>query len=194
VRRLRQVHGSQVVVVDRAPPPGARRWVAPAPGDPPEGDAVVASDDTWVLAVLTADCAPVALGSPEGVHAAVHVGWRGIVAGVVPHAVKAMTSLGTSTVVAAVGPCIGPCCYEFSARDLDVVTRTAGTGARSRTTAGQLSLDLPAAVRGQLVASGAVVVAEADTCTACTSGHFSYRARGDEARQALLVWRERASA
>jgi YfiH family protein len=168
--------------------------MAAASGDLPEGDAVVASDDAWVLAVLTADCAPVALGSPEGVHAAVHVGWRGVVAGVLPRAVETVTALGASAVVAAIGPCIGPCCYEFSAPDLDVVAQAVGDCARSRTTAGRPALDLRAAVRAQLAAAGTVVVAEAAACTACTSEHFSHRARRDQARQALLVWREPARA
>ncbi len=188
LRRVRQVHGADVVVVDTPVPVGTVPW-ASLLGRLPEADAVVASGDGFALAVLTADCASVALGSPEGVHAAVHVGWRGLGAGVLARAIDAMRALGATTVVAGLGPCIGPCCYEFSEVDLDGLMESSGPQARGRTTWGALSLDLPAAVRGQLSRSEVSIVAAAEVCTMCTPGYFSYRARGDEARQALLVWR-----
>ena len=188
VRRVRQVHGADVVVVDTPVPVGTLPW-ASVLGRLPEADAVVASGDGFALAVLTADCASVALGSPEGVHAAVHVGWRGLGAGVLARATEAMRALGATAVVAGLGPCIGPCCYEFSEVDLDGLMESSGLQARGRTTWGALSLDLSAAVRGQLSRSEVSIVAASDVCTMCTPGYFSYRARGDEARQALLVWR-----
>jgi len=114
LRRARQVHDAGVLVVDSPVPDGAEPWV-PGPEDaPPEGDAVVASGAGFALAVLTADCASVALASPEGVHGAVHVGWRGLGAGVLVRTIDTMRALGANTVVAGLGPCIGPCCYEFS--------------------------------------------------------------------------------
>jgi copper oxidase (laccase) domain-containing protein len=191
VRRLHQVHGAGVVIVDPPVPDGTSAW-RPASGDaPPDGDAVVASGSGFALAVLTADCASVALGSPEGVHGAVHVGWRGLVAGVLAKAIDTMRALGASEVVAGLGPCIGPCCYEFSESDLATVLAVCGPDARGETTWGRPSLDLPAAVRGQIARSGAELALTADTCTACTVGYFSHRGRGDEARQALVVWRHR---
>ncbi len=190
LRRVRQVHGAAVVVVDTPAPAGTVPWASGTDG-PPEADAVVGWGHGFAVAVLTADCASVALGSPEGVHAAVHVGWRGLAADVLARAIDAMHRLGASTVVAGLGPCIGPCCYEFSETDLDALSEVSGPNLRSRTTWGALSLDLPAAVRGQLSRSDVSVVAAADVCTMCTPGYFSHRARGDEARQALLVWRGR---
>jgi copper oxidase (laccase) domain-containing protein len=189
VRRVRQVHGAGVVVVDAPVPDEALSW-APGPEDaPPDGDAVVASGDGFALVVLTADCASVALGSPEGVHGAVHAGWRGVGAGVLAQAIDVMRSVGASTVVAGLGPCIGPCCYEFSAADLDALVAAWGPEVASRTTWGRPSLDLRAAVRGQLSRSGVTMAATPTPCTMCTPGYFSHRGRGDEARQALLVWR-----
>jgi purine-nucleoside/S-methyl-5'-thioadenosine phosphorylase / adenosine deaminase len=190
LRRLRQVHGADIVVVDSPVPDGALAWGSGTRGAPPEGDGVVASGDGFVLAVLTADCASVALGSPEGVFGAVHVGWRGLTAGVVARAIDTMATLGATDVVAGVGPCIGPCCYEFSGDDLDAMVRSCGPSVRAVTTWGSPSLDLPTAVRGQLSLSGASVVAATDACTSCSAGYFSHRARGDVARQALLVWRQ----
>jgi copper oxidase (laccase) domain-containing protein len=191
LRRARQVHDAGVLVVDSPVPDGAEPWV-PGPEDaPPEGDAVVASGAGFALAVLTADCASVALASPEGVHGAVHVGWRGLGAGVLVRTIDTMRALGANTVVAGLGPCIGPCCYEFSGPHLDALASSCGPDVASRTTWGEPSLDLPAAVRGQLSRSGASLAVDYGTCTMCTPGYFSHRGRGDEARQALLVWRPR---
>ena len=147
VHRLRQVHGAAVLVVDG---PGPAGHGALAPGGRRRAARGRRRGGAWgpgpCLAVLTADCAPVALGSPEGVHAAVHVGWRGLVAGVVEAAVDAMRALGASAVVAGLGPTIHPCCYAFGPADLDVVAAVAGAGVRAVTADGRPALDLPAAV------------------------------------------------
>ncbi|HXQ43535.1 MAG TPA: polyphenol oxidase family protein [Acidimicrobiales bacterium] len=189
LHRLRQVHGSVVVVVDAPPPPGSAPWTTAPTGGPPEADAVVAVGSRSCLAVLTADCAPVALGSPEGVHGAVHVGWRGLVAGVIARAVATMTSLGATEVVAGLGPTIHPCCYAFGPGDLDAVAAVAGDEVRAVTSDGASALDLPAAVRARLRDAGTSLVVDVDECTACGDDAFSHRARGDDARQALFVWR-----
>jgi len=190
VRVPAQVHGTGVLVVDGPAPPGAAAWAVGPGGTIPEGDAVVAGGPGFVLGVLTADCAPVALGSPEGVHGALHVGWRGLRAGIVARAVAALWGLGATHVVAGLGPCIHPCCYEFAPGDLDAVAARCGGEVRGRTADGRPALDLPAAVRGALGRAGAAVVVDEDRCTACGPAAFSHRARGDVARQALLVWRE----
>jgi polyphenol oxidase len=181
LHRLRQIHGDRVVVVEER----RRR-----PSVPAEGDALVASGAQRCLAVLTADCAAVALGSPEGVHGAVHAGWRGLVHGVIGRAVAAMREQGASSVVAGLGPTIHPCCYSFSPDDLESVARVVGEEARGRSAVGGPALDLPAAVRARLAELEVELVVDVDQCTACGEGTFSYRARGDEARQALYVWRD----
>ena len=148
--RLHQVHGARVVVVDAA---GART------GE--DADAAVTIVPGARLAVLTADCAPVALASPEGVIGAVHAGWRGLEAGVVEAAVARMRELGASRVEAALGPCIHAECYD---------------------------IDMPAAVHAALARAGAELVHDEDVCTACSSDHWSWRARHDDERQAMVVW------
>src|SRR5947209_16084022 len=75
---VRQVHGSTVVTVDR-----------PGGGAGETGDALVTSSDGAALAILTADCAPIALGADIAAVAAVHAGWRGLRAGVVDAAADA---------------------------------------------------------------------------------------------------------
>jgi copper oxidase (laccase) domain-containing protein len=153
-----------------------------------EGDALVSSGGGIGLVILTADCASVALGSPEGVLGAVHAGWRGLVDGVVERSVEAMGALGATEVVGAVGPCIHPGCYEFSESDLARVAARLGEGIRSRTVSGRPALDIPAAVSAALTAAGVREQGGVDACTGCAGGYFSHRARGDRGRQALLVW------
>ncbi|HLH29402.1 MAG TPA: polyphenol oxidase family protein, partial [Acidimicrobiales bacterium] len=139
--------------------------------------------------VLVADCAPLALASPEGVVAVAHAGWRGLLAGVVEAAVGAMASLGATSVEGALGPCIHPCCYEFGARDLARMAEAFGGAVVGRTQGGRPALDLPAATRSALEAAGGGLVADAGRCTGCTPGYFSHRRRADAARQAMTVWR-----
>ncbi len=181
---LRQVHGARVVVVT-------------APGDQAgaEADAAVTDVPDAVLAVLTADCAPISFTSPEGIRGVAHAGWRGVEAGVITATVEAMRRLGATDVDAVVGPCIHPCCYEFSATDLDRVAFRLGQHVRATTSAGRPSLDLPAAVRHALHEAEATVDESVCVCTACDTDPdgqprwFSHRARGDEQRQALVSWR-----
>jgi hypothetical protein len=141
------------------------------------------------LTVFTADCAPIALASPEGLFGAVHAGWRGLTTGVVGSAAQAMRALGASRIEAALGPCIHPECYEFSPADLDRAAVRFGSTVRGVTTTGRPALDLPEAVRVSLRAADVELVADEDICTACSPEHFSYRARGERQRMALVVWR-----
>ncbi|MEO7837173.1 MAG: polyphenol oxidase family protein [Acidimicrobiales bacterium] len=177
---LHQVHGNGVAVVSPEHPSRGR-------GE--DGDALVTSNGTG-LAVMTADCAPVALSSPEGVIAAVHAGWRGLVAGVMQATVGAMQALGAGRVEAALGPCIHAECYEFGATELDRVAARLGSGVRSESADGRRALDLPAAVGAALEAAGAELVYDVDECTACAGDrYFSHRARGEKQRQAMVVWK-----
>jgi len=173
---LRQVHGARVHVVE-----------APGSVQGEDGDALVTAAPGAALAVFTADCAPVALASPEGVVGIAHAGWRGLDAGVVEAAVASMRALGASRVEAALGPCIHAPCYEFGAAELDRLADRLGPSVRGRTAGGRPAFDLPAAVRVALERCGAELVVDAAACTACSDAWFSYRARGDSARQTTVV-------
>jgi len=139
--------------------------------------------------VLSADCAPVALASREGVVGVAHAGWRGLLGGVLERAVAAMRALGAGEIEAVLGPCIRPPCYEFGADDLDRVAARLGDGVRGRTASGAPALDLPAGVGAALERAGVDDLRDVGLCTACTPGYFSHRARGDRGRQALALWR-----
>jgi copper oxidase (laccase) domain-containing protein len=151
------------------------------------GDALVTAVPGAALAVFTADCAPVAITSREGVVGLVHAGWRGLDAGVIDAAAGAMRALGATRIDAALGPCIRAECYEFGAEDLDRLAARWGPSVRGRTTEGRPALDLPAAVRIALERCGARIIADAGACTACSDEWFSHRARGDSGRQATLL-------
>ena len=176
---LNQVHEATVVTVTE---PG--EWAGAA------ADAAVTSRSDTLLAVHTADCAPIALVAAEGVVGAVHAGWRGLAAGVVDGAIERMRALGARSIEAVLGPSIHAECYEFGADDLDRVVERCGEVARGVTADGRPALDLPAAVRAALDRAGATVVGGEAPCTACDRRFFSHRARGDTGRQALLVWIE----
>ena len=181
-----QVHGTGVAVVDA--PTGASVAGGVTCRHLGAFDALVATGPGTALCVLTADCAPIALASPEGVIGAVHAGWRGLVDGVVEATVAAMRDRGATEVTAALGPCIHAPCYEFSPEDLATVEAVYGPTVRGTTTAGTPALDLPAGVAAAVAAAGARMIQGPDLCTACADGQFSHRARADTGRQALLVW------
>ncbi len=177
---LRQVHGAGVVTARSADDVVELAGV--------EADAGVTDDPGVAVAVQTADCGPVALVSRQGVIGAVHVGWRGAEAGVLPAAVAAMRGLGAVDIEAWLGPCVHPECYEFGAEDLGRLTDRFGPAVRSRTADGRPALDLPMVVARALGDLG-IALHGPDRCTACdASRSFSYRARGDVGRHALVVW------
>lgn len=195
LHRLTQVHGAHVVVVGAD---GASEVPSEVPTrvsseGPPAGDALVSVGVADCLAVLTADCAAVALGSPEGVHAAVHVGWRGLAAGVVQAAAAAARRLGAGSLTAAVGPRIDSCCYQFGPVELDALAARYGDEVRAETSSGAPALDLLAGLRAALAEAVVGEPAVHGGCTACDPALFSYRRAGDVARHALLVWRAAGS-
>lgn len=178
---LDQVHGADVVRV------GAPGQHAGAPAD-----AAVTDVPNAVLAVHTADCAGVLLwGTGDGVVAvgAAHAGWRGLHDGVLESTVAELRALGAVDVHYCLGPCISPGSYEFGEEDLDRLVTRFGPGVASRTREGRPALDLRAGVRAALDRCGAAEHADGpDRCTATEPGHYSWRARRDEGRQAAVVW------
>ena len=94
---VHQVHGTEVVEA--------------AAGARPDADGLVTARAGLAPLVLVADCVPIALVAPEAV-GVLHAGWRGLHDGIVAAGVRRLRDLGASRVAAAVGPAIGPCCYE----------------------------------------------------------------------------------
>src|SRR5690606_37277171 len=98
---LRQVLGVEVAVRD-----------AVKPGQPVAADAPITAPPGTVATVLTADCMPLFLTDSAGSRvAAVHAGWRGMAAGVIENAVRAL-GVAPAQVLAWMGPAIGPEAFE----------------------------------------------------------------------------------
>lgn len=164
---MHQVHGGAVLTVA-------------APGPAGEADALVTHEDGLPLAIRTADCVPVVIHSDAAL-AVVHAGWRGLQAGVVANAIDVLARDGEVPRRAAIGPSVGPCCYEVGP---EVV---AAFGGREVTTSwGTTSVDLWSEAERQLPD---VEVWRADLCTSCEASFHSYRATGTEQRQTTVGWR-----
>jgi hypothetical protein len=153
---------------------------------PPQADAAVTATPGLVLAVLTADCAPLALASDDAL-AVVHAGWPGLLAGVVEAAVGALRERGSGPVRAALGPCVHPAHYEFGRADLDRLVARLGSSVEARTRHGAPALDVPAAVCAALVRAGVDDLDDVGVCTFASPDHFSHRRDGRTGRQALIA-------
>lgn len=152
-------------------------------------DAHVTDRDDLALAVLTADCVPVALLAPWGIGIA-HAGWRGLAGGVLGGTVGELLALGADIdasadqIAAFIGPCAGPCCYEVGEEVHAAFERWPGHDPDART------IDLPALVGAALAHEGVGSIASAGRCTICDERYFSHRASGGTTgRQAGVVWR-----
>jgi hypothetical protein len=178
---VRQVHAAAVAVASRDRP---RPWPIP------EADIIISDDADAGVAVRVADCVPILLAEETGrVVAAVHAGWRGTAKRAAIVAVGAMQErygVRPQRLIAAVGPSIGPCCYEVGER-----TRQAFLDAGHHATlvtrwfspraTGKFHLDLWRATRDQLegagVLPGSIHISALCTMT-CADRFHSYRAAG----------------
>ncbi|MEU2791943.1 peptidoglycan editing factor PgeF [Streptomyces sp. NPDC007100] len=178
---MNQVHGRDVAVVD-----GPWRDDAGIPCV----DAVVTARRGTVLAVLTADCTPVLLADPvAGIAGAAHAGRPGLVAGVVPATVEAMTALGAdpARIVARTGPAVCGRCYEVP-EAMRAEVAAVVPEAWATTDRGTPAVDMAAGVRAQLAAYGVQVREHSHICTLESADHFSYRRDRITGRLASYVW------
>jgi YfiH family protein len=186
-----------------------------APKQPCKGDASITSTPGLLLGVQTADCVPILLVDPKKrAVAAVHAGWRGTLARILEKTVGELVAKfksNPSDLLAAIGPCIGPCCYEVGA---ELVTQFSSQFAdaadyfdepRSGEEPNPLQwlnmmppghqpppknvhLDLPKANRSQLLAAGLLEknIFSSGLCTACHPDvFFSYRKQGPRSGRLL---------
>ncbi len=163
----RQVHGSALTVHEESTE------------ETPEVDGHVLLTPAPVGLVYTADCLPVALAGPGGA-AILHCGWRGLAAGIVACGAEAVGATH-----AAIGPGIGPCCYEVGDEVLEAFDELGDSVASDG------MLDLYEVARRLLLDAGVEQIESAALCTRCEEGlFFSHRRDGGPGRQAGLVWLE----
>jgi polyphenol oxidase len=163
----RQVHGAEL----------AFHHVATAEKAEADGQVILAAGPIGL--VCTADCLPIAVAGPGGV-AMLHCGWRGLSAGIVARGVEAVNATH-----AAIGPGIGPCCYEVGSDVRDAFADLGHGIATDR------MLDLSGVARRLLVRAGVEDIESADLCTRCEPElFFSHRRDGGPGRQAGLAWIE----
>jgi len=171
VLRVHQMHGCGVLVARQG-----IAWDMQA-----RADAVVASEPDCLASVRVADCTPVLLATADGrAVAAVHAGWRGVVAGVVPRAVDELRKIAPNArLIAAIGPCIGMEAFEVGAEVLEAFGLLLGERAPIRSCAGGKGrVDLRCAVALQLQDAG-LSPENIDMTDRCTVEHaaefFSHR-------------------
>ncbi len=174
---LRQVHGAGVVTVTY---PGEHAGA--------EADAAVTDIPGAALAIHTADCAPVLLVA-DGAVGVAHAGWRGLASGVIEATAEALVALGHTPQRALLGPCIRGRCYEFGEAELAPLVDRYGPAVRATTGWGTPALDVAAGVAAACAGLG-LSLQDDGVCTACSPVHWSYRARRDGGRQALVAWLE----
>ena len=169
-----QVHGGELIRREEAPDPNPFTRDA----RPEDADGQVTSNPALTPLVQVADCLPVAIAGERGV-AMLHCGWRGLAAGIVE---RGVAEVGATA--AAVGPGIGPCCYEVGPEVLDAFAELGDGIADGR------MLDLPEVARRTLATAGVDTVVASGLCTSCNPELFFSHRRdaGRTGRQAGLVW------
>lgn len=169
-----QVHGAEVMR-HQGPQEGVP-YLRP-PANPPEADGHAASATGLAPVVLVADCLPVGLSGPDGV-AMLHCGWRGLAEGII-----ARGAAEVKATAAAIGPGIGPCCFEVGDEVLARFEHLGGGIAQGR------MLDLPEVATRQLAAAGVEDVQRSDLCTSCERDRFFSHRRddGETGRQAGVI-------
>ena len=179
IASLKQIHSTQVMVFDSPVNAGVMSQG--------EGDALVTNQPQLLLVIRTADCVPVLLiDHRTGVIGAIHAGWRGAVDGIVPKTIQTCVERFGSQVShmhVAIGPSIGPCCYEVDAQVIEPLQThyPDWLGVLQKTTTGKGMLDLRKLIWHQVLASGIPEqqVEQNEQCTHCRDDlFFSYRREG----------------
>lgn len=149
-------------------------------------DGLWSDEQGRAMLLLTADCMPIALARTEGAIPAVcilHAGWRGLLAGIVGAGVRV---LGARRLAAAIGPSIGPCCYEVG----EEVARPFREAFGEDVVRSDSHLDLWTAAERALRAAGVEDVERSDICTSCNGDRFFSHRRdhGRTGRQGVIAY------
>jgi YfiH family protein len=183
LRQVTQVHGARVVNAGAMNDEPDARVEADALFLAPGG-----ASHARAVGVRVADCVPVLVATKDGGEiAAIHAGWRGVAAAVV-HA--GLAELKGRDLVAAIGPCIGSCCFEVGEEVVPQILAAAGNDPAivARREGAKAYLDLRRAVRIQLASAGVADIEDVPGCTRCDADRFfSFRRDGAASGRHLAV-------
>lgn len=183
-RFVSQIHSSRVVEADTV------GWAEQKTLE--EADAIVSSDGTDPLAILVADCLPVAFTTDYGPTAVAHAGRVGLLEGVLENTVAQLRGLNADergTIRAVIGPSICGSCYEVPLEMRNTAAQRYPNIA-AETSWGTPALDLPAAAEALLKAL-AVNVVRSNICTYTDERYYSHRREPGQGRIAGFVWKAR---
>lgn len=151
----------------------------------PDCDGLVTNTPGVALVIFTADCTPLLLHDPvTGAVGAAHAGWRGTAADIAGKTVEAMAEnygCDPKNIRAAIGPNIGPCCFETDRDVPDAMTAALGSAAREhiRQVGQKYYVNLKEINAMFLRRAGVGHIEISDACTACDTGRFwSHRRMG----------------
>ena len=174
---IRQIHGDRIHVVEH---PESEGWESLS--DAVEADAVITDLPRMVLTILTADCVPILLYDPrQGAIGAVHAGWKGTEAQILPKTIAKMQERYGSEprdILVAICPAIGQCCYEVGGEVAEHFGGYAGAVIEGKAV-GRYQLDLKRVNQLQAMRSGidTMNIEVTPLCTSCARDRFfSYRA------------------
>ena len=185
----RQRHCPEVSVLADQVDVGAGAQSEDSSFDPCDG--LITSLQGAPILLHFADCVPVIIAAEGKTRwvGVIHAGREGLMQGVVREGVFALLKqdVPPESITAAVGPAIGPCCYE-----VDEETASRFSDQFSSDLVSGNYLDLPGAVQKELIASGVFQenIAFLNRCTACSSGFYSYRRDGVTGRHGAIAWIE----
>lgn len=157
-------------------------------------DGLMTVEKNLLLSVRTADCVPILLcNKQKTVCSAVHAGWRGTVGGIIKNAVDKMIKAGvaSSDILAAIGPCVGSCCYEVGddvRQEFIAVFPESGSFFTKQND--KYMLDLVGVNRYVLVQSGINPenISSADLCTKCREDEFFSHRRSGSVRGTMSAF------
>ena len=157
-------------------------------------DGLITNEPGVALTIFSADCTPILLYDPvRRAVGAAHAGWRGTALQIAARAVEAMArEFGTdpADLRAAVGPCIGPCCFETDRDVPDAMLASYGAAAAEAIRSGgngKYYVNLKALNRLCLEQAGVQRIDVCDDCTACQPDRFWSHRRVGDARGSLAA-------
>ena len=175
---LEQVHGNRVIKANQST-------------QLQQADASYIEQAGLVCAVMTADCLPVLLATSGGDKiAAIHAGWRGLLAGIIRHTVNA---LDATNIIAWLGPAIGPDCFEVGSEVRNAFVKQSAdfAGGFKQINQNKYLADIYQLATIELATMGVTQVYGGGFCTVTDKERFySYRRDGETGRMATLIWRD----